>query len=175
MCKNTHFSYYIIDMRDTQRVYRQIWVKTSIYLYLEFLRFLLCKEGTKIAPTQPGRGGTAYADLLFLICAKDNRDAKANNRDQHHNDQRHSREIVAGLRDGRCSPGRCRGGSRRRGGRGRGCGGRRRGRGCGVLRRGVVGARRCRRRGRHNGRRCRGRRGIGVRLGVNRVRRGFFP
>ena len=78
MCKNTHFSYYIIDMRDTQRVYRQIWVKTSIYLYLEFLRFLLCKEGTKIAPTQPGRGGTAYADLLFLICAKDNRDAKAN-------------------------------------------------------------------------------------------------
>ena len=113
MCKNTHFSYYIIDMRDTQRVYRQIWVKTSIYLYLEFLRFLLCKEGTKIAPTQPGRGGTAYADLLFLICAKDNRDAKANNRGQHHNDQRHSREIVAGLRDGRCSPGRCRGGSRR--------------------------------------------------------------
>lgn len=78
-------------MRDTQRVYRQIWVKTSIYLYLEFLRFLLCKEGTKIAPTQPGRGGTAYADLLFLICAKDNRDAKANNRSQHHNDQRHSR------------------------------------------------------------------------------------
>ncbi len=49
MCKNTHFSYYIIDMPDTQRVYRQIWVKTSIYLYLEFLRFLLCKEGTKEA------------------------------------------------------------------------------------------------------------------------------
>ena len=41
-------------------------------------KLYFCKEETKIAPTQPGRGGTAYADLLFLICAKDNRDAKAN-------------------------------------------------------------------------------------------------
>ena len=48
MCRNTHFSYYNIDMHTTQRVCRQICVKLCFYLIiLEFLRFLLCKEGTK--------------------------------------------------------------------------------------------------------------------------------
>ena len=36
-------------MHATQRVRRQICVKTCFYLILEFLRFLLCKEGTKEA------------------------------------------------------------------------------------------------------------------------------
>ena len=36
-------------MYATQRVRRQICVKTCFYLILEFLRFLLCKEGTKEA------------------------------------------------------------------------------------------------------------------------------
>ena len=49
MCTTTHFIYYSIDMHATQRVRRQICVKTCFYLILEFLRFLLCKEGTKEA------------------------------------------------------------------------------------------------------------------------------
>ena len=49
MCTTTHFTYYSIDMYATQRVRRQICVKTCFYLILEFLRFLLCKEGTKEA------------------------------------------------------------------------------------------------------------------------------